>query len=99
MKKIKYTLFYSLFIVLVGGICSSCADKLDLAPIDYYGSGSYWKTEAHVIGYMDGIHKHLRCGVSTYISMGRSTRRKLDYGWYQLGRNGYVVWGYQAAKF
>lgn len=60
MKKIKYTLFYSLFIVLVGGICSSCADKLDLAPIDYYGSGSYWKTEAHVIGYMDGIHKHLR---------------------------------------
>lgn len=60
MKKIKYTLFYGLFIVLAGSICSSCADKLDLAPIDYYGSGSYWKTEAHVIGYMDGIHKHLR---------------------------------------
>lgn len=60
MKKIKYALFYGLSIVLAGSICSSCADKLDLAPIDYYGSGSYWKTEAHVIGYMDGIHKHLR---------------------------------------
>lgn len=49
-----------LFTAMTGGICTSCADKLDLAPIDYYGSGSYWKTEAHVIGYMDGIHKHLR---------------------------------------
>lgn len=60
MKKIKYTLLHILLVVVAGGICSSCADKLELAPIDYYGSGSYWKNEAHVIGYMDGIHKHLR---------------------------------------
>lgn len=60
MKKVKYTFFCSLFAVITGGVCSSCADKLNLAPVDYYGSGSYWKTEAHVIGYMDGIHKHLR---------------------------------------
>lgn len=60
MKKVKYTLFYGLCIAVAGGIVSSCADKLELAPIDYYGSGSYWKKEAHVIGYMDGIHKHLR---------------------------------------
>lgn len=60
MKKVKNTLLHILLVTVAGGICSSCADKLDLAPIDYYGSGSYWKTEAHVIGYMDGIHKHLR---------------------------------------
>ncbi|MCS3048390.1 RagB/SusD family nutrient uptake outer membrane protein [Bacteroides fragilis] len=28
--------------------------------IDFYGSGSYWTTEAQVTGYMDGLHKHLR---------------------------------------
>lgn len=60
MKKVKNALLHILLVTVAGGICSSCADKLDLAPIDYYGSGSYWKTEAHVIGYMDGIHKHLR---------------------------------------
>lgn len=60
MKKIKYTLLHIMLVAVAGAICSSCADKLNLAPIDYYGSGSYWKTEAHVIGYMDGIHKHLR---------------------------------------
>lgn len=59
MRNFKYYLLY-FFLVITVGICTSCADKLDLAPIDYYGSGSYWKTEAHVIGYMDGIHKHLR---------------------------------------
>lgn len=60
MKKVKYTLLHILLLAATGGIWSSCADNLNLAPIDYYGSGSYWKTEAHVIGYMDGIHKHLR---------------------------------------
>ena len=60
MKRIKSTILYSLLAVFSGVLCTSCADKLDLSPIDYYGSGSYWKTEAHVIGYMDGIHKHLR---------------------------------------
>ena len=60
MKRAKSTILYSLLVAFVGVLYTSCADKLDLSPIDYYGSGSYWKTEAHVIGYMDGIHKHLR---------------------------------------
>ncbi|MCS3285112.1 hypothetical protein NXY47_00285 [Bacteroides fragilis] len=33
---------------------------LVVSPIDFYGSGSYWTTEAQVTGYMDGLHKHLR---------------------------------------
>lgn len=39
---------------------TSCSGYLDLEPIDFYGSGSYWKTEAHATGYIDGIHQHLR---------------------------------------
>lgn len=49
--------FVSLLILTMN---TSCSDLLDLSPIDYYGSGSYWKTEAHATGYIDGIHKHLR---------------------------------------
>lgn len=39
---------------------SSCSDKLDLTPIDYYGSGNYWQKEAHLTGYIHGIHSNLR---------------------------------------
>lgn len=39
---------------------TACNDKLDLTPIDYYGSGNYWKTEAQVDGYIDGLHKNMR---------------------------------------
>src|SRR5690625_321644 len=46
--------------ILVSVMLVSCVDLLDLAPIDYYGSGSYWKNEAHADAYIDGIHKHLR---------------------------------------
>lgn len=46
--------------LLIGATNTSCSDALDLGPIDYYGSESYWKTEAHAEGYIDGIHKHLR---------------------------------------
>ena len=49
-----------MLLVVSGGIMTSCSDLLDLSPIDFYGSGSYWTTEAQVTGYMDGLHKHLR---------------------------------------
>lgn len=66
MKRLKSAILYSLFAASTGILCTSCADNLDLGPIDYYGSGSYWKTEAHVVGYIDGIHKHLRDGIFNY---------------------------------
>lgn len=59
MKISKITIFASLMVLFIT-THTSCNDSLDLAPIDYYGSGSYWKTEAHASGYIDGIHKHLR---------------------------------------
>ena len=46
--------------LIIASTNTSCSDSLDLAPIDYYGSGSFWQTEAHAEGYIDGIHKHLR---------------------------------------
>ena len=36
------------------------ACNLDEAPLDFYGSESYWKTEAHFDNYMIGLHSDLR---------------------------------------
>ena len=37
--------------LLVAGMgMSSCADKLDLSPQDWYGAGNFWTTEAQAIG-------------------------------------------------
>lgn len=60
MKRIKSTIFSGIMLAMTGVMNTSCGDLLDLSPIDYYGSGSYWQTEAQASGYIDGIHKHLR---------------------------------------
>lgn len=60
MKRIKSTILSGIMLATAGMVSTSCSDMLDLSPIDYYGSGSYWQTEAHASGYIDGIHKHLR---------------------------------------
>lgn len=60
MKISKFTIISGVLMLLMGVAHTSCSDSLDLAPVDYYGSGSYWKTEAHAAGYIDGIHKHMR---------------------------------------
>lgn len=60
MKRVKSTLLYGGLLVASAMFSTSCSDWLELSPIDNYGSGSYWKTEAQAAGYIDGIHKHLR---------------------------------------
>lgn len=60
MKNIKSILLSGAALLMAGIMGTSCADDLDLGVIDQYGSGSYWKTEAHVLSYIDGLHKHLR---------------------------------------
>lgn len=60
MKINKLTILSAVFSLLFLTVNTSCSDLLDLAPLDHYGSESYWKTEAHATGYIDGIHKHLR---------------------------------------
>lgn len=60
MKNIKTTIISGMMLAMSGIMTTSCSDLLDLSPVDYYGSGSYWNTEAQVTGYMDGLHQHLR---------------------------------------
>ena len=59
MKKHK-SIILGAILLTTSIIGTSCSDWLELEPIDNYGSQSYWKTEAQVAGYVDGLHKHLR---------------------------------------
>lgn len=59
MKQLHYILGALLSVAaLVNTSCSK--DPLDLGPLDYYGSGSYWKTEANYDSYIVGLHKNMR---------------------------------------
>lgn len=58
MKKIKNILALSACLLTAGSLTTSCS--LDLVPLDNYGGNNYWQNEAHVLGYIDGMHKHLR---------------------------------------
>lgn len=60
MSKIKNIILSGAALLSGAVLGTSCDDWLDLGPIDNYGSGNYWKTEAHVTAYADGLHKHLR---------------------------------------
>lgn len=55
MKKI----FYILCLIATPLFFQAC-DNLDLAPIDYAGSGNYWQNEVQVEGFMVGLHDDLR---------------------------------------
>lgn len=48
---------------------ASCK-KLDLAPIDYFGSGNFWKNKSQVDGAMIGLHSQLRDYQFTIYTMG-----------------------------
>ena len=60
MKRNKIFSMVSAALVVAGMGMSSCADKLDLAPIDWYGSGNFWTTEAQAIGNMSALMTNLR---------------------------------------
>lgn len=61
MKTIKSILCASAALILAVSAFTSCKkDVLDLSPIDYYGSQSYWKTEANFDSYVIGLHKNMR---------------------------------------
>ena len=50
----------SVALLAAGMGMSSCADKLELAPIDHYGSGNFWTTEAQAIGNISAQMSTLR---------------------------------------
>lgn len=59
MKNFKFAMAAGLLIAAGAGF-TACNDNLDLGPIDYAGSGSYWKNVAHFESYIDGLHKNCR---------------------------------------
>lgn len=60
MKNIKSLFIGALVVTISAMTLVSCNDWLTLGPIDYYGSESYWKTEANFDSYIDGMHKNMR---------------------------------------
>ena len=67
MKKI-YFIYLNLFLFLLFNSC----DWLDLTPIDYFGSGSFWKSQSQVEGYMLGIHDQLRNDYQSLYILGEA---------------------------
>ena len=72
MRNLKFIHIMVLNIAAI--VATSCGDMLDLAPIDNYGSTSYWKTESQVSAYIDGLHKH---GGTAYYHFWRIKGRTL----------------------
>ena len=68
MKKIVYAM------CLAAAPLFFQACDLELAPIDYTASGSYWQNEAHVNNFMVGLHNDLRAQLGT---------AHLEYGEYR----------------
>ena len=48
MKVFKY------ITITAGLLLTAACNDLDLAPIDYNGSGNFWKNEAQVVGAIEG---------------------------------------------
>lgn len=65
MKKI----FSSICIIALMVLLNAC-NKLDLAPEDYFGSGSFWKNKAQVEGAMVGLHGQLRGNHFNFYALG-----------------------------
>lgn len=59
MKNIR---IFAAALVLITSVFSfsSCDKQLDLSPIDYYGSGNFWKSEAQFDGYIYSLNMYLR---------------------------------------
>lgn len=60
MKKNKLYSLVTTAIVAASMGLTSCSDWLDLSPVDYYGAGNFWKTEAQAIGNLSAQMSQLR---------------------------------------
>ena len=79
MRKIKFINHMVLCVAAI--VTTSCGDLLDLAPIDNYGSGNFWKTEAQVSAYVDGLHDALRAKAGQHVITFGELRGGALQGW------------------
>ena len=49
------------------GLATSCADSLDLSPIDYYGAGNFWQNEEQAIGNLTAQMSQFRGQVFNWV--------------------------------
>lgn len=66
MKVFKY------IIITAGLLLTAACNDLDLAPIDYNGSGNFWKNEAQVVGAIEGVHSQFRSNSFNYWILGEA---------------------------
>lgn len=59
MKKIQ-SLASALVLIASVFSFSSCNKQLELGPIDYYGSGNFWTSEAQFDGYIYSLNNYIR---------------------------------------
>ena len=52
--------FTSLATLLAAALLTSCSEKLNTAPEDYFGAGNYWTTPEQVRGFMQSIGNNVR---------------------------------------
>ena len=66
MKIFKY------IIITAGVLLTASCNDLDLAPLDYNGSGNFWKNEAQVVGAIEGVHNQFRSNSFNYWLLGEA---------------------------
>lgn len=84
MKKIIYTSL----LVTAGFFVTSCND-LDLTPPDHYGTGNFWKTEAHIVGNIEGAHIQFRNHAFDYWTLGEARGGTQKVGTSSMDQNIY----------
>ena len=66
MKVLKY------ITITAGLLLTASCNDLDLAPLDYNGSGNFWKNEAQVVGAIEGAHNYFRGNDFNYWLLGEA---------------------------
>jgi len=66
----KNTFQVVLFFAMLTIGMTSCKKTLQLTPQDSFGSGNFWKNEAQISGFMQGLHTQFRGNMFQFLRLG-----------------------------
>ena len=66
----KNTFQVVLFFAMLTIGMTSCKKTLELTPQDSFGSGNFWKNEAQIAGFMQGLHTSFRGNMFQFFRLG-----------------------------
>ena len=66
----KNTFQVVLFFAMLTIGMTSCKKTLELTPQDSFGSGNFWKNEAQISGFMQGLHTQFRGNMFQFLRLG-----------------------------